>query len=154
MPAGPMQLGTSAETSGDTNYGTSGGTLELTPTTVVYHTGGSPKGSPHVTITVKTRNGGAVVAEPTDGTSGRGFEYITSEGEQLNTKVGLIPSGFDGNSSAIQPGTFQWAAYTWGVKDNQRGGTLQYTDGTGVVYTWTIPAQDTGPQVAEVNDGF
>lgn len=152
-PAAPMQLGQTATTTGDEGIGT----LELTPTTIVYSTGPEtgtvPQREIYVTITIKRQNNGTVPAEPTEARPD-GWGYITPDGEDVNTAIYVIPSGFVGTARPIEPGTHQWGAATWSINQNQRGGTITYTDGAGATYRWSVPAQDTGPQIAEVKKGL
>lgn len=155
-----LQFGQPANTTGDTSYGSKdGGQLEVTPTTVIYATGDEthtkPERDGYIIIAIKYRNPGTVAAEPADGTSGAGWQYTGADGEQLANGVALYPNGFGGMTvNPVQPGAFTQSAQTWGIRNNQRGGTIQYTDGAGRIFRWAVPAQDNGPQIAEMKKGL
>lgn len=147
----PKPLGQPAETTGSDGAGT----LEFTPTTVVYSAPGEAYNTPSrgffVTVTVKQHNTGAVPATAASGFSG-GWAYIAPDGEALDSVS--VASDFKSPIGPVAPGTFEWSGETWDIRGNQRGGIVQYTDGTGVVHRWQIPAQDSGPQIDEVRKGL
>jgi hypothetical protein len=146
--APPMQLGQAASTAGEPGPSAVApvpGDLELTPTNVAYVTG---EGTLHLVVTIKQR---ATGTKPADAgpwkytsTDGQAFTVVSS-----NPRM-LYPKGFYDNGMPVQPGTFTWDTQSWDISEAQRGGTLSYTDGLDQVFSWTLPAQDTGPQVDEV----
>lgn len=146
-PTGPRQLGQTALTTGE-----DGGTLQITPTTVVYATGDDtgtvPERDGYVVILIRIDNKSAVATGATEH-----WTYTGSDGEALGAGV-VLSSAYKQATGNLQPGTFQWYQRNWGIGKAQKGGTITYTDGTGVTYTWKLPAVDTGPQVAEVTKGL
>lgn len=147
-PDTPAQLGQPIKTTGDSGNGT----LELTPTTVVYATGQDtgtvPQRDGYIIIVVKMTNTSAATAKSTDL-----WKYTAGDGELLNTGV-ILGSDFASYGSALQPGSFMWVQMNYGIRNNQRGGVIEYTDGSRVVHRWQLPTQDTGPQIAEVKKGL
>lgn len=157
-PAGLMQIGQAATTTGALNpvVGPGGGTLEITPIAVVYHPKSiseTPKNGLFLTVGFKQRSisGSPVMTAPL---TGGGWQYIAPDGEAFEQGNGngfnVTPSSFNGGGTPLQPGSFNRAAKTWDISEQQRGGMISYTDGTGVEYRWRLPAQDAGAEVAKL----
>jgi hypothetical protein len=147
-PPTQLAFGQPANTFGKTDYGAKeSGTLKVTPASVVYDRG-------HLIVAVTLDNPGAVPASPADGTQSGGWTYTTPSGEKA-TAESLVVNGFNNAwFITVAPGATERTIQAWSIRDDQRGGTLQFIDGAYKVYTWQVPAVDTGPQVAEVRAGL
>ncbi|WUD72122.1 hypothetical protein OG937_10690 [Streptomyces sp. NBC_00510] len=61
--------------------------------------------------------------------------------------------GFNGGGM-VEAGTYQWDSFVFDLTDAQRGGTLSYTDGSGAVFHWPVPAVNSGPELSKVKKGI
>jgi hypothetical protein len=153
LPGGAAPaLGTPARTVGARTVGI----LEITPTTVV-HTGKSGgTASKYGTFVVVTMREKSLSANPADEEkpAAGGWKWLAPDG--LSTDAGngnsaQVSLGKYGNHGAIQPDDTQLRAEVFDLTPAQaRGGSAVYTDGTKAPYRWAIPAQDAGPDVADV----
>ncbi|MCD9145759.1 hypothetical protein [Streptomyces albireticuli] len=149
---GVQPMGASAPTVGSGGAGR----LEVTPTSVVYATkamADKPTNGLFVIVSVKDRpTSSSAVAETAPAQRG-GWQWVAADGRAVGAGDGnaanVFLSGFDA-SGPIPAGTAKWRARAFDISERQRGGTLVYTDGQGKTFRWEIPAQDTGPQVAEL----
>ncbi|MFF7725193.1 hypothetical protein [Streptomyces sp. NPDC008001] len=133
------------------------GILEITPTTVVYAKEGGRVTPQHGTFAVVTLKEASLSANPADEEApakGGGWRWVAADGRS-------VPAGNDNaarvvlekyrHSGGIPPGASQVRAKVFDLTPAQaKGGTIVYTDGTKSADRWTVPATDTGPQVAEV----
>lgn len=150
----PIDLGEPADTTGSGGAGT----IKTTPTTVVYLAEAQSEKAQKDTlaiVTVKNRNIGDVPAAEAAKIDGGGWSWVSSDGqttETANTDAALsvTPEGFTAGGQ-IQPGTYQWDSAVFDLTAGQQtGGTLMYVDGAGTAHRWTMPADDTGPQVDQL----
>lgn len=157
-----LQLGQPARTDGATHpaVGTGGGVLELTPTSVVYAksaTGATPKGGLFAVVAIKARSMTAVAAAETAPITGGGWQWIAPDGQAISTMAGsannVTPDGFMA-SGPVQPGTYVLTSAAFDISAAQKGGTLMYTDGSGNVFRWRIPAADSGPQAGQLKSAL
>lgn len=152
-PRQAQQLGQPAITVGEKGLGV----VELTPTTVVYaprpNTDSDPSRTLYAIVTIKENNTGAIVAEIPLTSS---WNYVAPDGEAIATRTVAVLSSvsFGDVAGVVQPGTFRWGYTAWAIRPDQRGGVFQHTDGAGLQYRWQLPAEDTGPQIAEVKSGL
>ncbi|MEU1309530.1 hypothetical protein ABZ419_11630 [Streptomyces cinnamoneus] len=128
----------------------------MTPTSVVYATKASidkPARELFAVVTVKDRPTTAVAGAESAPIDGGGWQWVAPDGQAISGTDGnasnVVLEGFQGNPTT-QPGTFSWGTQAFDITTAQRGGTLIYTDGTGVAHRWKVPAQDAGPQAAQV----
>lgn len=152
-PASALKLGAPAETVGSNGTGR----LELTPTSVAYLPAGGTFDKPtkdgFAFVTVKGRPTTAVAAAQAAPISGGGWSWIGSDGqavEQGNGEAYNVVAESYNSGGTIQPGSWKWDSAVFDLTKAQYGGTLVYTDGEGKAFRWTIPAQDTGAEVAQV----
>lgn len=157
-PMQGMRLGEPARTDGAAHpaVGSGGGVLELTPVSVVYAkaaTATTPKNGLFAVVAIKARSLTAVAAAETAPITGGGWQWIAPDGQAISTMVGnannVTPDGFMA-SGPVQPGTYQLSSEAFDISAAQKGGTLMYTDGSGAVYRWKVPAADSGPQAAQL----
>lgn len=148
-----LALGKPAATTGDGGTGV----LEMTPTTVVYSTDGAgnePEHDVFAVVAVKQRPTTAVAATEVPPISGGGWQWIATDGQAVDEGDGISYNVvIDGFSPAgpVQPGSFVWDTVVFDLTTAQaRGGTLVYLDGEDAAHRWKIPAEDTGPQTAEI----
>lgn len=140
--------------------GPGGGDLEVTPTTVLYAKtaqGFTAANGLYAIITVKDRATGSTAAAESAPIESGGWQWIAPDGQALdegeNDASSITPSGFTGGGMT-QAGTYQWDSVVFDLSTAQRGGTLSYIDGAGAVFHWTVPATDSGPQLAAVKKGI
>ncbi|WP_058041383.1 hypothetical protein [Streptomyces roseifaciens] len=148
-PAGePLPMGKGTETVGAGG----GGKLEITPTSVVYAArtaADKPTRGLFAIVTVKERPMTDVAAAETTPTEKGGWRWIAADGQAADSEANIFLQGFD-SGGPIRAGASQVRARTFDISNAQRGGTLTYTDGEGKSFRWTIPAQDSGPQTAQL----
>jgi len=133
------------------------GVLEITPTNIVYAKQGGGETSQYGTFVVVTTRDKAVTAAPADEeppAGGGGWTWIAPDGQAVAEGGGnaynVVMDAYN-NAGDIQPGSFQLRAKVFDLTAAQaKGGTLVYKDGNGVAHRWTVPARDTGPDVAAV----
>lgn len=147
------ELGKAVQTDGDQS---TGGVLELTPTSVIYLAKTAfdvPTNGLYAVITVKAKSMTAVSAQEAAPISGGGWTYIAPDGQAITTLSGnatnVVPNGFEGGG-AVEQGTFQWESEAFDITPAQAGGTLSYKDGNGHVSHWKLPKTTSGPEVAKV----
>ncbi|MBT2386817.1 hypothetical protein [Streptomyces sp. ISL-11] len=147
-----LLLGKSAETVGAGG----GGRLELTPTSVVHATKtktDKPEHGLFVIVTVKVRPTTDAAAAETAPLQRGGWSWLTPDGQAVGpgdgTAADVFLDGFD-SGGPIQAGASKWRTKTFDISTAQRGGTLTYTDGAAHTFRWKIPAEDTGPQTAQL----
>lgn len=153
----PVKLGTPVTTAG-TRFQNGGGSLEVTPTSVLYLAeiqGVKAENAVFAVVTVKDRPTGRAAGESAP-VEGGGWEWVAPDGEAIEAGNGaageLAPiDGFDGEG-VIQGGTFAWSSQVFDLAEAQRAGTLDYVDGKGATHRWQMPAKDLGPQVAELKE--
>ncbi|GAA4687999.1 hypothetical protein [Streptomyces youssoufiensis] len=150
-----LALGKAAPTIG------SGGTgsLEITPTAVTYTPTASqgmlkPTNGRYAVIAYKARAITAVAADETAPADNGGWTWTAPDGQSVTTLDGeatsVTPNGFT-NSGPVNPGSYQWRSVAFDLTPAQaKGGRLVYTDGEQKTHTWTIPAQDAGPEAAKL----
>ncbi|OAR24089.1 hypothetical protein A8W25_16645 [Streptomyces sp. ERV7] len=133
------------------------GILEITPMTVVYLKEAGGQTSRYGTFAVVTMDEKSLTANPAAETAlakGGGWHWIAPNGTLIAEGAGHaaeVALGTYQHSGAIEPGAHQLRAKVFDLTPAQaRGGKLIYTDGTDSSDRWSIPAQDTGPQVADV----
>ncbi|MFE5858319.1 hypothetical protein ACFQ61_34510 [Streptomyces sp. NPDC056500] len=153
-PSTPRLLGEPTPTVGNGGIGR----LELTPTTVVYSkkgAGNDPENDIFVAVTFKERATTAVAAEEVPPMNGGGWSWIAQDGQAIDSGDGrafnVVPKGLTA-AGPVQPGSFAWdtAVFDLTTAQAKGGGTLVYLDSEQTAYRWTIPAVDTGPQIAEL----
>ncbi|MEV5770097.1 hypothetical protein AB0L49_02335 [Streptomyces antimycoticus] len=75
------------------------------------------------------------------------------DGQAVDTLSGnatnVSPDGYT-SGGTVKPGTYQQRAVAFDITTAQQGGTLTYTDGDGATWRWTMPAKDTGPELAKL----
>ncbi|MYX14365.1 hypothetical protein GTY67_13260 [Streptomyces sp. SID8374] len=133
------------------------GVLEMTPTTLVFakeSDGNAPAKDIFVVVTVKKRPTTAAPAEESSPMGPGGWQWRAPDGQALDEGDGesynVVLGDFNA-SGTIQPGSFVWDAEAFDLTAAQaKGGTLVYVDGEGTAHQWKMPAEDSGPQVAEV----
>ncbi|MFD6327645.1 hypothetical protein ACFWOL_33615 [Streptomyces sp. NPDC058442] len=157
-----LEFGETAKTAGDQNPadGSQGGEmLEVTPTTVAYQAEAMASESMNGTfaiITVKDRapQGTATESAPIEG---GGWQWIAPDGQALdegdNDASSITPNGFTGGGMVLA-GAWAWKTIAFDIAEEQRGGTIVYTDGAGATYRWKVPAQDAGPELAKLKKGM
>ncbi|GGX97843.1 hypothetical protein [Streptomyces hiroshimensis] len=133
------------------------GILEITPTTVVYTKEGGRVTSQHGTFAVVTLLEKSMSANPADEeqpAKGGGWRWVAAGGQSVpagNGNAAKVVLEKYRQSGGIAPGTSQVRVKVFDLTPVQaKGGTIVYTDGTKSADRWTVPATDTGPQVAEV----
>lgn len=136
------------------------GDLEVTPTTVVYAKtamGNTAANDAYAIITVKDRATGATAATEAAPVESGGWQWIAPDGQALdegeNDASSITPNGFTGGGM-VQAGTYHWRTIAFDLTNDQRGGTLSYTDGDGTVFKWKVPATETGPELAALKKGM
>lgn len=140
--------------------GTVGGEpLEVSPTTVVYQAeamGSAAGNGVFAIITVKDRAPAGAAAESAP-IEGGGWQWIAPDGQALDEGEGeassITPRGFTGGGT-IPAGAYKWRTIAFDLAEEQRGGTVVYTDGAGGTFRWTVPAKDSGPELAELKKGM
>jgi hypothetical protein len=147
------QLGSAVQTDGDQS---TGGVLELTPTSVIYVTktfDAKPANGEFVTVTIKARAMTAVAASETVPAGNGGWTYVAPDGQAISTLDGNVDDvtidGFN-SGATVDPGTYHWDAETFDIAPSQVGGTLSYKDGSDHITRWKLPATTTGPQATKV----
>ncbi|MGK5729140.1 hypothetical protein [Streptomyces sp. URMC 124] len=144
----PLPMGKGTETVGAGG----GGKLDIMPTSVVYATKTAtdkPARGLFAIVTVQERPMTDVAAAETTPTEKGGWQWTAADGQVSNNEANIFLKGFD-SGGPIRSGVTQVRARTFDISNAQRGGTLSYTDGEGKTFRWTIPAQDSGPQTAQV----
>ncbi|WP_181785089.1 hypothetical protein [Streptomyces phytophilus] len=151
----PLEFGTTAK---DTAGAYAEGTLDITPSTVVYAASGTdetPEGDVFSVVVIKDHNKGDVAAAESAMLENGGWQWIAADGqaiEEANTdaSLGVSPNSFLGGGE-VQPGTWDWGSVVFDLTEAQRaGGTLTYVDGAGTAYRWAMPDADTGPEIAKL----
>lgn len=155
-------LGTTVKTTGAQSLadGTQGGgTLEVTPTTVLYikkAMGSTTKHGVFALITVKDRAPEGAAAESAM-LEGGGWQYIAPDGQVVGegdgNAAGIAPEGFT-SGGVVPAGAYQWQTLAFDLAPAQRGGTLAYVDGAHHTYRWRIAAADSGPELAALRKGM
>lgn len=154
----PMKLGKAARTEGAQTPvgGPGGGTLEITPTTVVYSRDGigeTPENGEFAVVTLKEKPLSDHAVAESAPMEGGGWKWIAPDGQAVDegngTSFNVVPETYSGGG-AIQPGSWAWDVAAFDLSEAQRGGTLLYTDGAGVSYRWKMPAEDAGPEVGKL----
>ncbi|MDH6135509.1 hypothetical protein P3T37_004925 [Kitasatospora sp. MAA4] len=147
-------LGTTVKTTGSLTPmgdGMSGAPLQLTPTTVVYAvraTGSIAQNGQFEIITIK--NTATIdMADATTLEEGGGFRLVTRDGATTpanndNAKY-VRPDSYPG--PPIPANSTVWSVAVFDITPQERGGTLEYKDGHGFTFRWSIPGSDSGPQV-------
>ncbi|MFF5703381.1 hypothetical protein ACFY7H_12870 [Streptomyces sp. NPDC012794] len=104
-------------------------------------------------ITFKARPTTAVAAAQAAPAGGGGWSWIAPDGQAIEQGNGeaynVVAKSFNAGGP-IQPGSWVWDAAVFDLAKAQAGGTLVYTDGAGAAFRWKVPAQDSGPEVAQV----
>jgi hypothetical protein len=157
-PAKAVHLGTAARTAGALHplNGPGGGTLELTPAAIVYTRTGNGYTSANGTfavIAIKARSIGTTAANQAAPADGGGWSWITPAGQTLeagNGEATSVPPNDYMAAGPYQPGAFAWTSEAFDLTAAQRGGTLQYIDGAGKAWRWTMPKTNAGPQAAKL----
>ncbi|WHM40263.1 hypothetical protein [Streptomyces sp. BPTC-684] len=133
------------------------GILEITPMTVVYLKDAGGQTSKYGTFAVVTMDEKSLSANPAAETAlaeGGGWHWIAPNGTLIAEGAGnaaRVALGRYRHSGAIEPDAHQLRAKVFDLTPAQaRGGKLIYTDGTDSSDRWSIPAKDSGPQVADV----
>lgn len=147
--AEPQALGTAVETVADGGDETSA-SLRVTPLSVVYIPGdGStePDNGLFAAVLVKAENEGTAAAEQTAPIVGGGWQWVGPDGQAVSVMDGQATSI---TSNKFSGGTWKWDLQVFDLREDQRGGTLIYTDGAEAEFRWTVPAKDAGPKAAEV----
>lgn len=127
-----------------------GGPVELTVTAVVYR---QTVGLNMVVIGIKQRPGGDVPAAKQD-YYGMSWRYIAPDGKVQEGSSAATAMGWTGGDDAMQPGQYTLDTQSFLIDPAQKGGTVEFKDGAGQVFRWKLPAQDGGPQVAELRKGL
>lgn len=153
-----LALGKSARTEGTQNpvEGPGGGTMQITPTTVVYSakgTGEKPKEKEFAVVTLREKPLTDKPVAESAPIEGGGWKWIAPNGQSIDEGNGnafnVTPETYTGGGM-IQPGSWAWDTAAFDLTEGQRGGTLVYTDGGGNTYRWTMPDKDTGPDVGKL----
>ncbi|WP_406345757.1 hypothetical protein [Streptomyces sp. NBC_00648] len=133
------------------------GILEITPMTVVYLKDAGGQSSKYGTFAVVTMDEKSLSANPAAETAlakGGGWHWIAPNGTLIAEGAGnaaRVTLGKYQHSGAIEPGAHQLRAKVFDLTPAQAGGgRLIYTDGTDSSDRWSIPARDSGPQVADI----
>ncbi|MFD9789921.1 hypothetical protein ACFWXK_03120 [Streptomyces sp. NPDC059070] len=133
------------------------GILEITPMTVVYVKEGGGRTSKYGTFAVVTMDEKSLSANPAAETTlakGGGWHWIAPDGRLVAADAGnaaRVALGKYGHYGPIQPGAHEVRAKVFDLTPAQAaGGRISYTDGTDSADRWSLPAKDTGPQVADV----
>ncbi|GAA0585162.1 hypothetical protein [Streptomyces crystallinus] len=135
------------------------GILEITPTTVVYLQDAGGQSSQYGTFAVVAMDEKSLSANPAAETvlaKGGGWHWAAPDGTLVAEGSGhaaRVALGKYRHSGAIEPGAHEVRAKVFDLTRAQAaGGKLVYTDGTESSDRWSIPAKDSGPQIAEVRD--
>ncbi|WP_338702192.1 hypothetical protein V2W30_32915 [Streptomyces sp. Q6] len=157
--ASKLAWGKPASTTGDQDSDT-GGTLEVTPTTITYRAeamAGTSVNGTFAIITVKDKAVGDTAAAESAPAGGGGWQWIAPDGQALdegeNDASSITPQGFTGGGT-VRAGSWAWRTIAFDISEEQRGGKLVYTDGTGQSFQWQAPAEETGPELAELKKGM
>ncbi|MFD9566433.1 hypothetical protein [Streptomyces sp. NPDC059994] len=133
------------------------GILEITPMTVVYLKDAGGQTSKYGTFAVVTMGEKSLSANPAAETAlaeGGGWHWIAPNGRLVAEGAGnaaRVALGTYRHSGAIEPGARRLRAKVFDLTPAQtRGGKLIHTDGTDSSDRWSMPARDSGPQVADV----
>lgn len=133
------------------------GILEITPMTVVYLKDAGGQSSKYGAFAVVTMDEKSLSANPAAETAlakGGGWHWIAPNGTLIAEGAGNasgVALGKYRHSGAIEPDTHQLRAKVFDLTPAQaRGGKLIYTDGTDQSDRWSVPATDSGPQIADV----
>ena len=157
---GTLAWGKPASTTGDQDFDTGGGTLEVTPTTITYQSeamGNTAVNGTFAIITVKDEAVGDTAAAESAPAGGGGWQWIAPDGQALdageNEASSITPDGFTGGGK-VQAGSWAWRTVAFDISEEQVGGTLVYVDGTGQAFQWKVPAKETGPELAKLKKGM
>ncbi|WP_432180463.1 hypothetical protein [Streptomyces sp. NBC_00063] len=157
---GKLAWGKPAATTGDEDFDTGGGTLEVTPTTITYQAkamGSTSVNGLFAIITVKDKAVGNSAAAESAPAGGGGWQWIAPDGQALdegeNEASSVTPQGFTGGGK-VQAGSWAWRTIAFDISKEQRGGTLVYVDGTGQSFQWKAPAKETGAELAALKKGM
>ncbi|WP_428956244.1 hypothetical protein [Streptomyces sp. cg35] len=157
---GKLAWGKPASTTGDQDFDTGGGTLEVTPTTITYQEkamGSEAVNGLFAIITVKDEAVGDAAAAESAPAGGGGWQWIAPDGQALdegeNDASSITPQGFTGGGK-VQAGSWAWRTIAFDISKTQRGGKLVYVDGTGQAFQWKAPAKETGPELAKLKKGM
>ncbi|MFG2563632.1 hypothetical protein [Streptomyces sp. NPDC048496] len=132
------------------------GILEITPTTVVYAEQGAGVSPQNGVFAVVALGEKSMSANPADEepAPGGGWQWIGPDGTPVaagNGNAGKVTLDGYPPSGAIEPGDTATRARVFDLTPEQaKGGKLVYTDGTQAPHGWKLPAEDTGPQVADI----
>jgi hypothetical protein len=158
--AGKLAWGKPASTTGDQDFDTGGGTLEVTPTTITYRAeamGNEAVNGMFAIVTVKDEAVGDTAAAESAPAGGGGWQWIAPDGQALdegeNDASSITPQGFTGGGK-VQAGSWAWRTIAFDISKEQQGGTLVYVDGTGQSFQWKVPAAEQGPELAELKKGM
>ncbi|MET9664687.1 hypothetical protein ABZY19_04860 [Streptomyces sp. NPDC006475] len=153
--AGPaaLDLGEPSRTVGARTVGI----LEITPTSVVYAdegAGAKPQAGVFAVVTMKEKSLSANPAAEELPATGGGWEWLTPDGQKIpagNGNAGQVAlDGYD-SSGPVEPGATRMGAKVFDLTPAQaRSGRIVYTDGVQASYRWKMPADSTGPEVADV----
>ncbi|WP_329126570.1 hypothetical protein [Streptomyces sp. NBC_01465] len=148
-----LDLGTPARTVGAKTVGI----LEITPMTVVHAAKSGEVTAEYGTFVVVTMRDKSLTANPADeetAAAGGGWKWVEPSGRTTaagNGNAARVVLAKYNNHGPIQPGDSQLRAQVFDLTPAQaKNGSALYTDGTKAPYRWAIPAQDSGPDVAEV----
>ncbi|MGP9022498.1 hypothetical protein ACT1U9_29355 [Streptomyces sp. BR1] len=133
------------------------GILEITPMSVVYVKKGGGQTAKYGTFAIVTMDERSLSANPASETlvaKGGGWHWLAPDGRRIAEDSGnaaKVTLAKYRHSNAIEPGAHQLRAKVFDLTPAQaKGGRINYTDGTASSDRWTVPAKDSGPQVADV----
>ena len=126
-----------------------GGPIELTVNAVVYQQMASLN---MVVIGIKQRPTGDIAAAKHDD-YGTAWRYVAPDG-QVQGGSSATALGWTGGDDPIQPGQYTLDTRGFLINPGQKGGVVEFRDGAGQIFRWTLPTQDGGPQVAELRKGL
>ncbi|MFI0269605.1 hypothetical protein [Streptomyces luteogriseus] len=148
-PRTALRFGQTAETAGTGGKGTA----EITPETVVYvgrAAGGAPERGLFAVVAFQAGNR-AEKSVTTPAARGA-FRWRTQDGKTLKAGnsegAGRIdPVGFNdgGGKPVVRADTHQVNTVAFDITSAEKGGTLVYVDGEGVVFRWKVPSTNSGP---------
>lgn len=137
---------------------TPGAPLQITPETIVYasHAPAETPASGMFVIVVTKDQAPQAAAVATAPATGGGWTWIAPDGQATTTMNGnanmVVLTGLTGDVAPA--GAYVDASVVFDVPASAKGGTLQYTDGSGETFRWKTPAANTGPQVGQVTSAL
>jgi hypothetical protein len=148
-PRPTLKLGQSADTAGVGGKGK----IRMSPDTVVYALNtsfGPPEHGVFAVVNFHSRNWskGRVRTTAEKG----GFRWKAPDGKTVKARnseaaTKLAPIGFSEGGSVIAPDMTHQDVAVFDITATEKGGTLEYVDGSGAAFRWKIPASNSGSAV-------